>query len=267
MKKEGLQRTAEKSLYTLDQLVKVALGFIPGGHVIDSFIHYSSGLKQERLLGFAEDLKKLFAKELGKELEDYNFETEDFVDVFDSVMKRVISTNSSYKLDRFKAILLNTVKGESDLAQVYVNLTVTLTETQIRILDYFETSLVDRQELVTVIERTHFDCESAKSRLDLLRQKANDGPIRPDESLSGQEREIASMELKFIRGKEEYLRFTRDLPRRFGVTESEFSFYRQDLLSKALLEEHTSSLLSDGTTITFVKTTEFAGDYLNYVKL
>ncbi len=108
MKKKG-NRQADKNgdviYHTADEFLKLALSFIPGGVVVDSFLNYQGNLKRRRVIEFSESLKKVLEEFAGRELHANDFNNADFVDVMEEVYKKVLTNNSEYKLERFRNIL------------------------------------------------------------------------------------------------------------------------------------------------------------------
>lgn len=265
MKKTEIQKTVEVGLYTLEQFQKMVTGFIPAGHLIDGSWNFSSGLKQQRLLEFADSLKKVFETELGEDLDKYNFENEDFVDVFDSILKKVQSTKSQSKLNAFKGILLNTVRGKTDLAQVYIDLTSSLDEKQIEIIMRFLSTDQERKDLLQSLIDNKKLITKAELDFENLKQKAHNGTILPNESLSAANKQVVTKTLEEIKTKDKYDLIVKKI--RIGIVEAEYDFYYQDLISKGLLHEMELKIMGDERVIMFTNIKEFTRNYLSYIKL
>lgn len=264
MKKTQVQKTVEVGLYSLEQFQKMITGFIPNGHLIEGFWNFSSGLKQQRLLDFADSLKKVFETELGEDLDKYNFENDDFVDVFDSIFKKVQSTKSRIKLNAFKGILLNTIRGKTDLAQVYIDLTSNLHETQIEIINRFLHTDQERKDLLQGLIDNKKLITQAERDFENLKQKARDGTILPNESIAAANKRIVAKTLEEIKIKEKYDLTVKNV--RIGIIEAEYDFYYRDLISKGLLHEMDLKILGDERKIAFTSITEFTRKYLSYIK-
>ena len=91
--------------HTFDEFLKLALSFIPYGVIADSFLNYQGNLKRRRAIEFSERLKKVLEEFAGRELHANDFSNEDFVDVMEEVYKKVLTTSSKHKLERFRNIL------------------------------------------------------------------------------------------------------------------------------------------------------------------
>ncbi|MES2557210.1 MAG: hypothetical protein V4604_13725 [Bacteroidota bacterium] len=109
MGKIDKNKAGETALYTVDVLQKMVLGFMPGGHLIEGFLNFRSGLKQNRLISFFDSFKKVLDENVGRELKAEDFNNGDFIDVMDSIASKIQTTKSEYKLERFRNILLKQI--------------------------------------------------------------------------------------------------------------------------------------------------------------
>lgn len=98
----------------LESFQRMALGFMPGGHVIEEFLNFRTRLKQERILCFADSLSEFF-KECKNDIppNEANYISEDFVDIFEAVINKVQTTNSSIKLEYFRNLVINQLTSSS----------------------------------------------------------------------------------------------------------------------------------------------------------
>lgn len=94
--------------------------FIPAADVAEGLWNFRSRLKERRMMEFLENIQTIYENELGKDLSTYNFETEDFVDVFDSILSKVLSNKSEKKLEYFSNILVNYMLEPSE-DRVFLN--------------------------------------------------------------------------------------------------------------------------------------------------
>lgn len=137
MKKNLKETRSEAINHAVTTLRDISLSFMPGGQVVDSFLSFRSKLKEKRLLSFVEQLRKVFELELDFDLVNYNFETEDFVDIMDSILKKVLETKSEIKLIRFRNILAKQIISPIDNLVVnnYVRLVNELNEIELVMLE------------------------------------------------------------------------------------------------------------------------------------
>jgi len=97
----------------IESFQRLALGFMPGGHVVDEFLNFRSNLKRDRILSFSNSLNEFLKDFKDHELGSENFTTEEFIDIFDSVISKVQMTNSNIKLEYFRNIILSQITDSS----------------------------------------------------------------------------------------------------------------------------------------------------------
>lgn len=97
----------------LESFQRMALGFMPGGHVIEEFLNFRTKLKQDRILGFADSLNEFFRECKNGIPNEEKYISEDFVDVFEAVINKVQTTNSSIKIEYFRNIVVNQLTNSS----------------------------------------------------------------------------------------------------------------------------------------------------------
>ncbi|MES2862708.1 MAG: hypothetical protein V4666_01180 [Bacteroidota bacterium] len=198
-----------------------------GTALTELLFDYNGRIKQNRLNHFIEILSEGFTQNSEIPLE--NIKTEHFNDLFESVLKRVVTTKSESKLRRFKDILINELKcpTESETVDIYLDLINNLSENEILILHHhrrFGKSYV--QEI---------------TRRDLLREnlgkaienKKHDSKIFGISNHDSQIREIEN-EIMIIKEKHRKLEIYRK-PEFYDLDESKYFFYIQRLYSQALL--------------------------------
>lgn len=137
MEKSNKEKGIEKVEHLGNTLRSAFHGIIPGGQVIDGFLNYRSNLKRQRLQNFSEDVQRVFENELDFDLSTYNFETEDFVDVLESILLKVTQTKSELKLIKFRNILAKQIVSPIDNLVVnnYVRLVSELNEIELVLLN------------------------------------------------------------------------------------------------------------------------------------
>jgi|GEM_PF-5352022 len=134
------EKVGEVVLHTIEELQKIALSFIPAGPLFDGILGYYARLKQRRIIDFSGKLKEVFEENLDRKLAASDFENEDFIDVMEAVYSKVQTTQSIYKLERFRNILVKQIiepQPEASLVFKYIKLLDNLNDVQIHILDDF----------------------------------------------------------------------------------------------------------------------------------
>ena len=119
----------------------VVLSSIPiCGTILDEVLFgYRSRVKQERLNRFVEELEKYFRLIHSGDIDREHLESEEFGDIFESILRRVVNTASEEKMHRFKKILLNemTRTYTSDFKETFLDIVSRINEDQILILNRF----------------------------------------------------------------------------------------------------------------------------------
>ena len=119
----------------------VVLSSIPiCGTILDEVLFgYRSRVKQERLNRFVEELEKYFRSIHSGDIDREHLESEEFGDIFESILRRVVNTASEEKMHRFKKILLNemTRTYTSDFKETFLDIVSRINEDQILILNRF----------------------------------------------------------------------------------------------------------------------------------
>lgn len=126
----------EEKSQAISLIYKGILGFVPGGHILDEMLEFRANVQRERLSKFSEFLKNGFEDYSGKSFEPENLKSENFIDAFEVIIRKVASTSSEEKLKRYRNVLLRIMfeKNESEIFFKYVNLIDEVSETQILIL-------------------------------------------------------------------------------------------------------------------------------------
>lgn len=141
MKDLNKSKNEDVVLHSIEEINKLALSFIPAGAIFDSFWGYRTRLKQKRILDFSESVKKVLEQFANRELHGNDFESEDFVDIMESVYSKVIATKSIQKLERFRNILARQVlfkPVENQTTLIFINLIENLSDIQLMILDWLD---------------------------------------------------------------------------------------------------------------------------------
>jgi|GEM_PF-736537 len=117
---------------------KILFGLIPyGGQLLSEiFFDYRSRVKQDRLNNFIESLVQYLKSSGGSGVPREVQQSEDFGDLFESIVKRVIQTNSTEKVTRFRNVVGNYIAEpvKLDHRDSFLDLIEWLNESQIRIL-------------------------------------------------------------------------------------------------------------------------------------
>ncbi len=235
------------------------------GGSINIFLDHRSKIRQERINRFINILSDYFEKESHLFIDPNYITTEEFGDVFESVLRRIVTTNSQTKLNRFKNILIADVISDFkiDYIETFLDLTNSLNDKQIEILLVFSripSSIEGYYEQIPQIER---EIDSLKVALENERKILNKGYandfsrisesiLRKTEVLAKQNKSIA--EVVKLR-KCEY----------FDLQESELCILTQDLVGKSLLVDIGLPILGIRP-FQVLAITDFGKSYLEFIK-
>ena len=119
-------------------IYKSILSTVPYGAVLNEvFFDCRARIKQNRLNNFIETLDKRLI-EIGIKTENIK-DNEDFIDAFELVIKKVIDTKASYKINIFRDILVNQLYMEKQidtgLLDTFLNIIYQMSEIEIKILN------------------------------------------------------------------------------------------------------------------------------------
>jgi len=110
------------------------------GPILDEvFFEHRSRVKQERLNRFVEAFEAYFRSVHPGEIDVEYLKSDEFGDIFESILRRVMHTASEEKMHRFKKILLNEMEHtyESDFKETFLDIVFRINEDQILILNHF----------------------------------------------------------------------------------------------------------------------------------
>ncbi|MCD6066188.1 MAG: hypothetical protein K0S33_1014 [Bacteroidetes bacterium] len=117
-----------------NSFVNVIANILPFGNVIaEGLINYHGRIKQERLNLFVEKLREYMEQIHEDEINPEYLKSEDFLQLFESVIRKVVETRSEEKLSRYRDILVNNIKAQksADYSETFLTLVSQLQEEQI----------------------------------------------------------------------------------------------------------------------------------------
>ena len=136
------------------------------GTILDEVLfEYRSRVKQERLNRFVEEFERYVRSMRSCEVDQKYLKSEEFGDIFESILRRVVHTASEEKMHRFKKILLNEMAHTytSDFKETFLDIVSRINEDQILILNHFR-EVQDRESEGNSDQRV-VDGEGAKVSL------------------------------------------------------------------------------------------------------
>ncbi|ULC58820.1 hypothetical protein MBM09_12970 [Flaviramulus sp. BrNp1-15] len=239
---------------------KSIFGVVPfGGALLDElFFEYNGRIKQNRLNNFVQILADNFTEDAEINLD--NIKTEDFNDLFEAVLRRVVQTKSQTKLLRFKDILikeLNKPSEESELIDVYLDLISSLSE----------------QELIVLFHHQYFDDKfnldfekknKLKEQRQKLEQKLKEERLIIDISQRGSDKNKFDAEIKEIEKRHMALDKFRTAEF-YGIDEQRFVYYKQRLFSKGLVIDWGIGRIGVRP-FEMMSITEFGTEFIEFIK-
>lgn len=259
MHKEEVKQSALTTLKALVEAIPVI------GGSINVFLDHRSKIRQERINKFINILSDYFEKESSISIDHNYITTDEFGDVFESVLRRISTTNSESKLHRFKNILINEIRSDVkiDYIETFLDLTNSLNDKQIEIMIVFSKIPSSIEGYYEQIPQIESEIEALKVALENERKiqtkgfandfsKVNDSIKRKTEVLAKQNKSIA--EVAMFRNC-----------KYFEMQESEFRILIQDLVGKSLLVDIGLPILGIRP-FEVLAVTDFGKSYLEFIK-
>lgn len=220
-------------------VTKGAIGAIPiVGTVLNEAIFESRGrIKQDRINKFIQMLQD-FMETVSEESIDFNhLKSDEFSDIFDGILRRVANTRSEEKLKRFKKILVSEMQHPSntDFTETFLDIVSRLEEVQIIILQGIKIATRNCEGLHEKIFKLQNEVKDHKIQLKKEEDYKQNGYANSFESEQQTVAEKSFTIQKSLNILVENQKFYNSDT--YGIESSKYSFYVQDLISKALLQE------------------------------
>ena len=215
--------------------VKSLIGAIPyGGALINEIaFDYRSRIKQERLNGFTNLLAEFFIDHPDTNIE--NLKTEEFSDLFESVLHKVSQTRSKEKHKRFRDILTLHIQNQelgTENSEIYLELVSSLNEISIHILKEHQEFKKAHDILITLTHGVEVEIKSKQSHLNEIFAHETIEKIFNNDL----KKEVEVLQQKLDNYKEQIQKIQLFRKAAFyGLADDEFLYYKQILLSKGLL--------------------------------
>ncbi len=258
MKNKALIESAAKSVFSNVPFAGTLLNEI--------FFDYRSRVKQERLNLFLEGfINYLEAGDL-MEITENLLLTEDFGDLFESVIRRVTQTSSEERLQMFKNVLAGyiTEPQKNDYQDTFLDIIDRINATQIQILKAHNLIKEDIRKLLR--QREYYNQELGRLNSELANEKRlmNEGKTH---DYYEKTKEIMGLNQYMNENKEEIEQDTEiRKPSHYEIKEGEYLFLLQDLASKGLLMDVGIGAL-DTKPFDKMAITDFGKAFLDYVQI
>lgn len=214
-------------------VVKGLIGAVPyAGTALNEVLFESRGrVKQQRINTFIEQFSSYMSSFNKKDIDFEHIKSEEFGDIFESILKRVVYNRSTEKLHRLKRVLANQMISPKQTAftETFLDLVQRLEEVQIQILNHYK--------------------------------KINNGEI-------GREKEIKERGTVDggTWGEEEDIKKPIDHEEKyFHLDETRYKFFVQDLISKALLFDDSINRY-DSRPFEVLQISQFGIEFLSFLE-
>lgn len=258
---------------TMETVLRSGLGAVPwiGTALNESLFEHRSRVKQKRINKFTELLFESLSSQNEKDFKMADLDKDMLGDVLESVVRKAAETGSEEKLKRLRNILIGHIKGNSpdiDLIQSYLNLTSSLSDVQIIILENFASNKTKVAELTSKIKTLDEKLVLAKQKVQKYKSKAQEGTIKPNESIAtaiSEERSIMGDKIRTEKKLEELESYK--IAKYYSIDIGEFMYYQRDLISKGLIfETFVTQMGSSSSEYSDKEITLFGEKNVKYIK-
>lgn len=224
MKKED-KKVVLKEVGT--SITKGTIGAIPYvGTILNEFFFDTRGrIKQNRINRFLKMLQNYMESVSENYFDFEHIKSEEFGDIFESILNRITKTRSEEKMKRFKKVLISEMHNPSntEFIETFLDIISRLEEIQIKILQDIQIATENCGGLHEKVYKLQNEINFFSNK----KQKSN-----KDELILSEKNDILRRTLNTLATNQKYYD-----PRNYGLDLSQYQFYTQDLISKALLHE------------------------------
>jgi hypothetical protein len=247
--------------------VKSVLSSLPWpgiGPVLNEILFdYRSRVKQNRLNSFTEFLTAFFID--NPDVDPQSLKTEEFSDLFESVVRRILQTKSKEKHVRFRNVLIRQIRQphqDIENAETYLDLIGTLNETAIWILSEHLAFTVAYGVINPLREKVIARTTTGQEKINKM-----PGNTEADQK----KRDLATAKLKADQEKvEQYNKQITGLQSfrkatHYDISASEFLYYKQTLYAKGLLIDKGFGTHGGGEAFQWTWITEFGRKFMEFL--
>ena len=240
--------------------IKSLFGAVPFvGTGLNELIDFIPNLRQKRLNKFTEILTVYF-----QEIQEINIEninTENFSDIFQSIIFRVTKTQSEEKLHHFKNILINELVSPTkkiNKVELYLDLISSLSEEEVLILSKY--SVFNEVYVNNIREFYSIKNEYDSHKNNPTKELKHIGIEKTINSLSKAKEYIDRKKIHF-ENLDKY-----QTSEYYNISNRDFLFYKQSLFSKGLLVEQNQGLVFGGVEpFSKMLITEFGEEFILFI--
>lgn len=252
----------------IESASKIIFSQVPyAGQILSEvFFDYRSRVKQERLNLFLENLIQYLQVNSLNEQADSLLSSEDFGDLFESVIKRLVQTNIKERVQLFQNVLINYIHipNKNEYRDTFLDIIDRINASQIRILETHAQVKEDIRKLLK--QREYFASEI--NRLD--------NEMKVENRLM----ENGGFDYRYYEITKEIMDLSQRLttidqaidsdlkvrnPAFYGINQGEYLFLIQDLFAKGLLMDVGTGTF-DTKPFEKMKITEFGKAFLEFIR-
>ncbi len=139
MAKSDIEKRSQNIEDFFNEIQAYLVGKLPVGSEINLLLNARSNIRRNRIISFFQSFRDEMQRVNGRPLDADTITSEEFIDVMEAIIIKVQATQSSYKIERFRNILLKQAVEpiEYQLALKYIQLIDELTDVQMIMLGSF----------------------------------------------------------------------------------------------------------------------------------
>jgi hypothetical protein len=261
MKNNNIVDTKE----AVNSIVKLAFAAIPFGQYFIEALDYRGRVKQGRLNQFTTLLAE-YMENIDGSVDVTIMKTDEFGDLLESVIKKVVTTDSTAKHQRFKNILINQISNNqvNDYTETFLDLIEKLNDLQIQILSKHIEIPGSFEDLFAQRDAIQNELFAEEEKLKKEKDAFDKGYANKYSIVLNQVEEVKINFESIQSDIEHYMQYNNCSS--YNESAGNFQFAIQDLASKALLVDVGVGRIGTGP-FEITDITQFGREFLNYIRL
>jgi len=248
---------------------KGAIGAIPFvGTALNEAIFESRGrIKQERVNKFIKMLQEFMDTVSEEDIDFEHLKSDEFSDIFESILKRIVYTRSEEKLKRFRKVLVSEMQNPSDtdFTETFLDMISRLEEVQIKILKDIRITTKNCGGLHERVFKLQNEIQAHKTQLKKELEHQKNGfanSVSREQKNISEKNTLLKTNLNILADNQQF-----NNSKAYGIEFSQYSFYLQDLISKALLQERLIPRYGKEPPVTkIIEITTYGEEFLKYIE-
>ncbi|MFA6056635.1 MAG: hypothetical protein WC756_00445 [Taibaiella sp.] len=248
----------------LNMGLKLGFSLIPGGQLLSDLLDFQGKMKQERLNTFLTSFCNYLSTH--KEISMESLQNEDFADLFESILRRVVRTKSTEKHARFKQILINQIERPTtdvDNTEMFLDLVTSLSEIEVTILKRHYENDDEITSLYTRENELSEEVKDKQRKVDKESGLKNSG-FAHNYVKALQDFSLTRNSLEVVKLRREEVEVYR-LASFYNLSDSQLVYYYQSLSSKGLLIDNAVGATFLGP-FKSMKISEFGKQFWEFLK-